>query len=105
MTREEGLGPAATMMLSGPQMDALVQKLGIDGSHHDRAHRSRRDPRTASTYQLSVAYWTFRYWGFSRDRVKILNGGDDAWEVAGQPLTDAVVSVPASTFSVTATRC
>ena len=32
MTREEGLGPRGTLMLSGPRMDALVQKLGIDGS-------------------------------------------------------------------------
>ena len=32
MTREEGLGPAIEMMLSGPRMDALVQKLGIDAA-------------------------------------------------------------------------
>ena len=38
-----------------------------------------------------MAFWTFRYWGFARDRVKILNGGDDAWDVAGRPLTDAIL--------------
>lgn len=103
MTREEGLGPAAAMVLSGPAMDALVQQLGIDG----RTTVVLTAPKASSDseyYQLSVAYFTFRYWGFSRDRVKILNGGDDAWEVAGQPLTDAVVAVPASTFSVTANQ-
>ena len=50
---------------------------------------------------MSVAYWTFRYWGFSRDRVKILNGGDDAWDVAGRPLTDALLVPTPSTYSVT----
>ena len=61
---------------------------------------SRRLSSDGDTYQLSVAYWTFRYWGFARSRVKILNGGDDAWEVAGQALTDAVVSVPPSSFNL-----
>lgn len=103
MTRQEGLGPVGQMMLSGPAMDALVRKLGIDG----RTTVVLTAPRASSDlemYQVSVAYFTFRYWGFSRDRIKILNGGDDAWEVAGQPLTDAVVSVPASSYSVTANQ-
>ncbi len=100
MTREEGLGPAGTMMLAGPQMDALIQKLGIDGCT-TIVLTIPRASTDSDTYQLSVAYWTFRYWGFARERVKILNGGDDAWDVAGQPLTDAVVSVTPSTYSVT----
>ena len=51
-----------------------------------------------------MAYWTFRYWGFPRERVKMLNGGDDAWEVAGRPLTEAALVPTASTFSVTSNR-
>jgi 3-mercaptopyruvate sulfurtransferase SseA len=103
MTREEGLGPSGTMMLAGPQMDALVKRLGID----DCTTIVLTVPRASSDsemYQLSVAYWTFRYWGFARSRVKILNGGDDAWEVAGQALTDAIVSVPPSTFNLTTNK-
>lgn len=103
MTREEGLGPSGVLMLSGPRMDALVQKLGIDGS----TTVVLTAPRASSDgdyYQLSVAYWTFRYWGFSRERVKILNGGDDAWDVAGRPLTDALLVPTPSTFSVTANK-
>ena len=53
---------------------------------------------------MSVAYWTFRYWGFARDRVKILNGGDDAWDVAGRPLTDALLVPTPSTYSVTGNK-
>lgn len=103
MTRTEGLGPAVTLMLSGPRMDALVQKLGIDAS----TTVVLTIPRGSSdfdAYQQSVTYWTFRYWGFSRDRVKILNGGDDAWDVAGRPLTDALLVPTPSTFSVTANK-
>jgi 3-mercaptopyruvate sulfurtransferase SseA len=103
MTREEGLGPAGTMMLSGPRMDALVQKLGIDGST-TVVLTIPRGSTDSDIYQQSVAYWTFRYWGFSRDRVKILNGGDDAWDVAGRALTDALLAPTPSTFSVTANK-
>jgi 3-mercaptopyruvate sulfurtransferase SseA len=103
MTREEGLGPAGTMMLSGPRMEALVQKLGIDGSTTVvlTAPRASSD---SELYQVSVAYWTFRYWGFARDRVKILNGGDDAWDVAGRPLSDALLVPTASTFTLSSNK-
>jgi 3-mercaptopyruvate sulfurtransferase SseA len=100
MTRTEGLGPAVTLMLSGPRMDALVQKLGIDGST-TIVLTIPRGSSDAEFWQMSVAYWTFRYWGFSRDRIKILNGGDDAWDVAGRPLTDALLVPTPSTYSVT----
>jgi len=103
MTREEGLGPSGTMMLAGPQMDALVKRLGID-EHTTIVLTVPKATSDGDMYQLSVAYWTFRYWGFARSRVKILNGGDDAWEVAGQALTDAVVSVPASSFNLTTNK-
>jgi 3-mercaptopyruvate sulfurtransferase SseA len=103
MTREEGLGPAGTLMLSGPRMDALVQGLGIDGST-TVVLTAPRGSSDGDYYQLSVAYWTFRYWGFSRDRVKILNGGDDAWDVAGRALTDALLVPTASTFTVSSNK-
>ena len=103
MVREEGLGPSGTMVLAGPQMDALVQKLGIDGST-TIVFTAPRGSTDSEHLPQSVAYWTFRYWGFPRDRVKILNGGDDAWDVAGLPLTDAAVVPTPSTFSVTSNK-
>lgn len=103
MTREEGLGPVVQMMLSGPRMDALVQKLGIDAAT-TVVLTIPRGSTDLETYQQSVAYWTFRYWGFSRERVKILNGGDDAWDVAGLPMSDAVIVPTPSTWSVTANK-
>ena len=103
MTREEGLGPATVMVLSGPRMDALVQKLGIDAGT-TVVLTVPRGSSDSEMYQLSVAYFTFRYWGFSRDRVKILNGGHDAWEVAGRSLTDAILVPTPSSYSVTANQ-
>ena len=103
MTREEGLGPATTMMLAGPQMDALVQKLGIDGST-TIVLTHPKGSTDSEHLQPAVAYWTLRYWGFPRERVKMLNGGDDAWEVAGRPLTDAALVPTPSTFSVTSNK-
>lgn len=103
MTREEGLGPAGTMMLAGSQMDALVKRLGID-EHTTIVLTVPKASSDGDMYQLSVAFWTFRYWGFARSRVKILNGGDDAWEVAGQALTDAIVSVPPSSYDLTGNK-
>ena len=103
MTREEGLGPAVTLMLSGPRMDALVKKLGIDGST-TVVLTIPRASTDSEFWQLSVAYWTFRYWGFARDRVKILNGGDDSWDVAGRALTDAVLVPTPSNYSVTGNK-
>jgi 3-mercaptopyruvate sulfurtransferase SseA len=100
ITREEGLGPSIQMMLSGPRMDALVQKMGIDGST-TVVLTVPRGSTDLEFWQMSVAYWTFRYWGFARDRVKILNGGDDAWDVAGRALTDALLVPTPSTYSVT----
>jgi 3-mercaptopyruvate sulfurtransferase SseA len=103
MTREEGLGPSIQMMLSGPRMDGVVQKLGIDAST-TIVLTIPRGSTDLETYQQSVAYWTFRYWGFARERVKILNGGDDAWDVAGRSLTDALLVPTPSTYTVSGNK-
>ena len=103
MTREEGLGPATVMVLSGPRMDALVQRLGIDAAT-TVVLTVAKGSSDGQLYQMSVAYFTFRYWGFSRDRVKILNGGDDAWDFAGQPLMEAALVPTPSAFSVSGNR-
>jgi len=95
--RIEGLALAATMMPDGATMDVIVQRLGIDANTTIVFSL----PKNSSIFNQSVPFWNFRYWGFSRDRLKILNGGDDAWEVAGLALvTDAVEKYTASTYSV-----
>lgn len=96
-SRVEGLALAVYMMPDGPMMDSIVQRLGIDGNTTVVVSL----PKNSSLYDQSLIYWDLRYWGFPRDRVKILNGGDDAWEVAGYTLSvDATEKYTASTYSV-----
>lgn len=97
--RIEGLALATTMMPDGPMMDGIIQRLGIDAN----TTIVFTIPKAAGSdiNNQAVAFWNFRYWGFSRDRLKILNGGDDAWDFAGLALaTDAVEKYTASTYSV-----
>jgi len=100
MNRIEGLALAANMMPTGAFMDSVVQRLGIDGKTTIVISLPKN---SASIFNQSLLYWDLRYWGFSRDRIKILNAGDDAWEVAyGSTAlsTSATEKYTASTYSV-----
>jgi len=95
--RIEGLALATRMMPDGPMMDGIIQRLGIDAN----TTIVITIPKNSSINNQSVAFWDYRYWGFARERLKILNGGDDAWDVAGLTLaTDATEAYTASTYSV-----
>jgi len=97
MSRVEGLALATNMMPDGAMMDAIIQRLGID----DCTTIVVTLPKNSTLFYQSLFYWNLRYWGFARDRIKILNGGDDAWDVAGYALsTDATEKYTASTYSV-----
>jgi 3-mercaptopyruvate sulfurtransferase SseA len=105
-TREEGLGPVGSMVPAGAQMDTVVKKLGID----DKTTIVITIPKSSADsdhYPQSRAYFTFRYWGFDRNRIKILNGGDDAWDVASTasptayaPLVRTDTVINPSTYTV-----
>ncbi len=82
-SRVEGLALASSMMPDGSLMDSIVKKLGIDANTTIVFSL----PKNSSIYDQAVPFWNFRYWGFARERLKILNGGDDAWEVAGFTLS------------------
>ena len=95
--RIEGLALASTMMPDGAMMDGIVKRLGIDGN----TTVVFSIPKNSSIYDQSVPFWNFRYWGFQRERLKILNGGDDAWDVAGLALSrDTTDKYTPSTYSV-----
>lgn len=97
MSRVEGLAMATNMMPDGAMMDTLIQRLGIDNCTTIVVTL----PKNSTLYYQSLFYWNLRYWGFARDRIKILNGGDDAWDVAGYALsTDATEAYTPSTYSV-----
>jgi hypothetical protein len=104
MTRLEGVGSITTMVLDGPSMDALVKKLCINANTTVVFVASKNQ----NALNVSRAYFTFRYWGFPKARLKVLNGGENGWEnaiaannwPASYAPTTAVPSLTPSTFSI-----
>ncbi|KAA0888343.1 selenite/tellurite reduction operon rhodanese-like protein ExtH [Oryzomonas rubra] len=104
ITRMEGVGTNTSEVLTGQLMDALVQRFGITKNTTVVFTVSKGQ----SLMNATRAYYTFRYWGFPRERLKVLNGGDDAWNDAATAnswssdyaLTATVPTITASTFSV-----
>lgn len=96
-TRFEGVGDAAPLVATGAQMDTVIQRLGIDED------TTIVFTTGGSAYLATRAYWTFRYWGFSKDRLKLLNGGNAAFAADFPALMTAFDDAPAptpSTYSV-----
>jgi 3-mercaptopyruvate sulfurtransferase SseA len=93
-SRTEGVGISGTEVPEGSKMDGLIQKHGIDGVTTVVFAGS-------SVMNSSRAYFVFRYWGFPRERLKMLNGLNAAWTAAGMTLTTAPPPpVQQSTYSV-----
>lgn len=91
--RVEGPAPAVNMVLGGAAMDEMIQKHGIDENTTIVITSSQAD-----TYYASRAYLLFRYYGFPRERLKVLNGYNSAWTVT--PMTTIQPVVTPSTLSV-----
>lgn len=93
IVRTEGPAPAVNMVLDGASMDARIQAAGIDEDTTIVITSS-----ASATYFPSRAYFLFRYWGFPKERIKVLNGYNGAWPQAD--LTAAVPTITPSTLSV-----
>lgn len=108
-TRQEGVAAVNGMVLDGAHMDALIQKYGIDqnttvvfttGSKKDAATGAFVSDYTQTIY-ATRAYWTFLYWGFPAEKLKLLDGTNVAWAALGYPITTEAPPTPApSTYSV-----
>ncbi len=93
--RVEGLAVAYPMVATGGQMDDVIQRLGIDEGTTVVFTTGNKQ------FYSTRAYWMFRYWGFPMEKLKLLNGGNAAFEAAYPGLmTTAVVEPAASTYSV-----
>lgn len=97
-TRQEGVAPAASLVATGAQMDAKIQQFGID--ENTTIVFTANNLSSAKNFYSSRAYFTFRYWGFPKERLRVLNGGNQAWVDAGYELTDVAPVPIASTYSV-----
>jgi len=94
-TRFEGVGYALPMVATGAQMDALIQRLGIE---EDTVIVFSAP---GNIYAATRAYFTFRYWGFPIEQLKVLNGGNTVFEAEYPGLiSDVVPTATASTYSV-----
>ena len=98
------MGTNTSEIPTGPMVDGWLQRFGITQNTTVVFTVSKGQ----SLMNATRAYYTFRYWGFPKARLKILNGGDDAWNdaatagswSAAYALTTTVPTVTASTFSV-----
>ena len=70
--RLEGLAEAAPLVATGDQMDDVMEKAGV-------CPETTIVVSGSSPLRTARVYWTLRYWGFPRERVKILNGGYHAY--------------------------
>lgn len=91
MERWEGPVYSGNMVLDGPTMDAMLCEYGID---------ERTTIVFAGSGNPSRLYFNFRYWGFPKSKLKILNGNQAAWTNAGYALTTVVPNVATTSFSV-----
>jgi len=98
-SRNEGVAMLSTEVLEGSKMDALVQKYGIDGN--TTIVFTGTPSAGPGTGFIARAYFLFRYWGFPKNRLKMLDGGNLGWTAAGYSPTNMTQSLPVpSTFSV-----
>jgi 3-mercaptopyruvate sulfurtransferase SseA len=91
MDRVDGPLLSGNMVLDGETMDGLLQERGI-----------RKGTTVVFTggNNLARIYFNFRYWGFPKDQLKILNGDLAAWKAYGYPVTTVTPQVDPSDFSV-----
>ncbi|ABQ24666.1 selenite/tellurite reduction operon rhodanese-like protein ExtH [Geotalea uraniireducens] len=96
-------GPALTgdLVADGKMMDALIQRCGIDQNTTIVFTTSEAEMNADNHYNLTRGYATFRYWGFPKERLKVLDGGNKAWKAAGLPMTTIVPGIKSSTYCVT----
>jgi thiosulfate/3-mercaptopyruvate sulfurtransferase len=91
--RTEGIAVSNSEVLSGLDMDALIQNAGIDGS-------TTIVFTGASLIFPTRAYFTFRYWGFPKNRLKVLDGVNVTWNTLYGLTTDPSPAVTPSKYSV-----
>ncbi len=98
--RQEGPATDVNMSLDGPHMDALIQKYGIDKNTTVVFTGGASSPGAGAILQATRAYWTFRYWGFPKGKLKLLDGINFSYAAAYGLTTDASPAPVPSAYSV-----
>jgi 3-mercaptopyruvate sulfurtransferase SseA len=83
-TRSNGVVFTQSQVATKEMMDALIQRTGID------AHTVVAMTGNGHMMNVGRAYFNFRYWGFPKERLKVLDGTKTATyqNAAGYSLTD-----------------
>lgn len=98
-TRAEGpLSITGSMVCTGAAIDTLIQNAGID--KNTTIVLTSNAASATGAINAARAYTTLRYWGFPKNRLKVLDGGNKGWTDAGYILTSLVPSVQKSTYGV-----
>jgi 3-mercaptopyruvate sulfurtransferase SseA len=93
-TRSDGIADTVSQVATKAQMDDLIHRTGID--------ESTVVVITGSGMMTNGrAYYNFRYWGFPRERLRVMNGTKATYQTDGFTLETAVPPAPTlSTYSV-----
>jgi len=94
-TRNDGVVDTISQVADRVQMDALIQRTGIDADTIIVFYTA-----SSNFMNLGRAYYNFRYWGFPKEQLRVLDGNFSHWLAAGGATsTVAPPSVP-SAYSV-----
>jgi len=90
-----GLAPKTPVLVpSGSVIDEIIQSAGV-------GQNTTIVLTGTAHFRIARAYWTLRYWGFPRNRVKVLNGGTTAYKNEYNLAFEAP-STPTSAYTVKA---
>lgn len=93
-TRSDGVSDTITMVATRTMMDNLIQRTGID-------EKTVVVITGDSLLNMGAAYFGFRYWGFPKNRLKVLDRTNVAYKTAGFTLVNNVPPAPLpSSYSV-----
>ncbi len=100
-TRSDGVSETNGMVATKAQMDDLIQRTGID-ARTVVVLTGRYASSAMNIYKLTRSYFNFRYWGFPRNRIRVLDGFvDTTWANAGYAVdTTPTPASEASDYSV-----
>ena len=78
--RSDGPVTDSAMVASGAKMDSFLRAYGIDMNTlvvlTAKSLKNTENTTESHSQMLARAFWTFKYWGFSNNNVKILDGAD-----------------------------
>jgi thiosulfate/3-mercaptopyruvate sulfurtransferase len=92
-TRFEGVAEMASLVADGAHMDEIIKRAGIDAN-------TTIVCTSNSLTSATRLYTTFRYWGFPKNRLKVLDGVDGDW-MATYTAEVTTPTITPSSYSVT----